>query len=293
MRTPRVRTGFCSSEIATLFCAVSLALQPLAAAPPEPPPAPPPPAAAVPSPAPVPATPTTPAPAATAAPAANVESPWGQTEDPDGDCKFFLQAASLKILVPGGAHSHDLSAELCSMNAPRVMREIEGDFRITVRVEESVDSKENSGPGGRNGFNGAGLLLMKDRRNYIRLERAVLHWNGGKPRPYINLESRVNGVNTRYGSTRDGVLQARGATTLRMERRGNRILSSISHNDGKNWIPMENVPLDPDWPRKVQVGVAAVSTSRNDFRPSFSALKIDQRKELDHPVARASRTRRD
>lgn len=60
---------------------------------------------------------------------------WGKPVDPAKDCKFEAKDGKLKIAVPGGKEPHDLSAELnAPMSAPRVMREIEGDFSMEVSV---------------------------------------------------------------------------------------------------------------------------------------------------------------
>jgi hypothetical protein len=57
---------------------------------------------------------------------------WGATIDPDGDCKFGLGGNRLTITVPGT--DHGLGVERGQMNAARVLKEIEGDFIIQVRV---------------------------------------------------------------------------------------------------------------------------------------------------------------
>jgi len=52
---------------------------------------------------------------------------WGEADDPDGDCKITLRDSEVTISVPGTLH--DLSAELGKINAPRILRDIEGDFK--------------------------------------------------------------------------------------------------------------------------------------------------------------------
>src|SRR5438309_1058286 len=56
---------------------------------------------------------------------------WGKVTDPDGDCTFKEDKGKLTITVPAGFHGlHPKRA----MNAPRVLREVEGDFTATVKV---------------------------------------------------------------------------------------------------------------------------------------------------------------
>lgn len=204
----------------------------------------------------------------------NAAVDWGKAEDPDKDCEFTAQGDKLAIRVPGG-NSHDLSAELGKMNSPRSLQEIEGDFKIEVTVDGNFEPGGDSSQEGRSGYNGACLLLMMDEQNYLRLERATLHWSGSKAAPYINYELRENGVNTGFGSTGDTALKPQGPTVLRIERKGNFIRASVS-NDGIAFVEMPSKSLPSTWPVKIKVGVAAVSTSKKDFTPVFSGLKIEK-----------------
>ena len=56
---------------------------------------------------------------------------WGQATDPDGDCTIRQADETVTIQIP--ATAHDLSIELNRINAPRVMKEVEGDFRAKSR----------------------------------------------------------------------------------------------------------------------------------------------------------------
>jgi hypothetical protein len=57
---------------------------------------------------------------------------WGIAIDPDGDCKIDDKSDVLEISVPN-TH-HDLNADNDKLNAPRVMRDVTGDFTMTVKV---------------------------------------------------------------------------------------------------------------------------------------------------------------
>src|SRR5262245_56616033 len=71
---------------------------------------------------------------------------WGEATDPDGECKIEEKKGKLTIKVPGSLH--DLfpgqKDEKKRFNAPRVLREVEGDFVAYVKV--TADWK----PGGKN-----------------------------------------------------------------------------------------------------------------------------------------------
>ena len=58
---------------------------------------------------------------------------WGLAIDPDNDCKFVPDGKkSLTIEVPGTWH--DLNPHVNKLNSPCVVRTVDGDFSITVKV---------------------------------------------------------------------------------------------------------------------------------------------------------------
>lgn len=57
---------------------------------------------------------------------------WDKPLDPDSDCKFTREKDSLTIELPGT--DHDYYPLRGRVNAPRLLREIEGDFEMQVRV---------------------------------------------------------------------------------------------------------------------------------------------------------------
>src|SRR5207253_1736686 len=54
---------------------------------------------------------------------------WGLALDPGKDCQFLPDAKSLSIKVPGTWH--DLNPDSGKLNAPRVVRTVEGNFVVT------------------------------------------------------------------------------------------------------------------------------------------------------------------
>jgi regulation of enolase protein 1 (concanavalin A-like superfamily) len=193
--------------------------------------------------------------------------------DLDGDCKFSLTDGRLSIVVPGSGRPHDLSAELDSTNAPCVLRPLTGAFVLTVKVDGGFAPGEVSTQPGRTPYNGAGLLLISDTRNYVRLEYAALH-DGDAPVAYTNFEIRVDGQVLRFGRTGDRPLKLGQSAWLRLARSGPSIRGWVS-DDGTTWdeLPAKEVP--PEWCNEMKVGVAAISTATAPFKPSFSELKLE------------------
>ncbi len=213
---------------------------------------------------------------------------WGKAEDPDKDCKIEARENQLTIKVTGGAKPHDLSAEIGTMNAPRSLQEIEGDFTMRVTVDGGFAPGGDSTQAGRSGYNGAGLLLMVDDKNYIRLERATLHWKGQEPQPYINFEMREGGTPATFGSTGDTSFKPEGPTVLRVERKGDTLLASVS-NDGLIFVDLEPKKLPANWPGKIKVGFAAVSTSQFDFTPVFTQLMLGKATPVPAPAVKEAK----
>src|SRR6476620_2812564 len=79
---------------------------------------------------------------------------WGTPINPDGDCTIRAEDGKITIGVPPGMHDlwYGRQEAARRFDAPRVLREVEGDGVAQVRV--TADWRL----GGRPTFNGAGLL---------------------------------------------------------------------------------------------------------------------------------------
>ena len=201
-------------------------------------------------------------------------SGWGVAIDPQKDCEFSRDVERLTMKIV--ASRHQRGGEKMSLNAPRVMREVEGDFTITVKVVG------NFHPGGPSTnpmsapWHGAGILVWNDADNYIRLERASVN-RGGNVSPYINFEEFKSGV---HGVTNNGDANE-GNCWLRMERKGGTIIGSVSF-DGGVWKELK--PMQIAWPAKLKLGLQATTTSSLlPWTVSFEnyALKAAKVKKVD------------
>jgi RNA polymerase sigma factor (sigma-70 family) len=204
---------------------------------------------------------------------------WGQPIDPDGDCSIELANGRLTIKVP--AKGHGLEAEANRFNAPRVLRDIEGDFIAELEVQATFDPGPVSTSPRGYPFVGAGLLLWSDEGNYIRLERAavvrnepVLNPAGGasfrnvQPIHYLLFEERKDrGLVPPLG----GFSAPDGRTLLRLERRGDQVTASASA-DGSEWhtLPPRTVHL----PAKLKLGVAVISSSGDPFTTTLTNFRV-------------------
>jgi regulation of enolase protein 1 (concanavalin A-like superfamily) len=191
---------------------------------------------------------------------------WGVLSDPDGDCEISIAKDKVKITVPGKAH--DFAAELKRWNSPHILTPASGDLIVEVKVSGELKPDKNSAIPGRRPYHGAGLLLVKDRDNYVSLHRGVVYLDNGA-RHYANFELRKDGELTisRYELGIDDQ-----DTYLRVERRGDKFYALASH-DGVRWKVYEE-PITVDFPAELRVGVVAVSSSDVPLQCSFENFGV-------------------
>jgi RNA polymerase sigma factor (sigma-70 family) len=195
---------------------------------------------------------------------------WGEPIDPDGDCLFDLAHGRLTITVPAPApprQGHGLEAEGKTLNAPRVLREIEGDFIADLKVGGTFKPAGPSANPRVFPFVGAGLLLWNDAGNYFRLERAAIDRNG-RLIPYALFQERRD---SQLLPPFDGMQLPDGPVVLRLERKGDQISGSFSP-DGTNWRSFP--PHSVKFPAKLKLGVAAISSSRQPFVVTLEQFRV-------------------
>jgi hypothetical protein len=112
---------------------------------------------------------------------------WGMAIDPDNDCKIDDQGRALEISIPN-TH-HDLNADNDKLNAPRVLREVSGDFSITVKVDCSFAPGTKSTNPKAVPYIGGGIVVWQDSNNYVFLGRAAIN-RKGKVNEFAAFEER-------------------------------------------------------------------------------------------------------
>lgn len=196
-------------------------------------------------------------------------SGWGQLIDLDGDCTVKADNERVLFTVIGW---HDLSDDL-PKNAPRILQEVEGDFVVFVKVGGAFKPVGPSTLANRRPYNGAGLLIWQDDKNYIRLERAAVEVNGQTPE-YLNFQQHTDGA-VRMARIELGLKPE--PVHIRLERRNGRLHAAASY-DSRLWNGY--LPVDVRLPGKLQVGIAAISTSSTVFTPEFEEFEVYRRTNL-------------
>lgn len=192
---------------------------------------------------------------------------WGKVMDPDGDSDFSLEGGKLKVSIPGTVHG--LAVERGNMSAPRVLQEVNGDFVAQVNVSGAFPPGTTSLVSGRRAFQGAGLVLWQDSNNYVRLERAQLVVQE-QTMSYASFELRRNGQFERAGNASEHPLQG-NATSLRLERHGDKISASVS-SDGVQWTSLE--PMVAKLTKTARVGVVAGHNTSTPLTVEFEGFKL-------------------
>lgn len=218
---------------------------------------------------------------------------WGLAIDPDKDCKFIPGPESLTIDVP--AAWHDLTGgpdcPKPKLNSPRVLREVDSDFVLTVKVSGDfmprLPTTRMVLPGS---YLGAGILLWSDPNHFIRLER-VAALSDGQLLTGIKCFKQDDG----YSRLIDDAALKEGDCYLRLERKGGRFLGAFS-NGGAVWKQLRTIDTDllrnlqgssgaasgiPPylrtdyvWPKKLKVGLTAISTSSAPFSVKFEQFNL-------------------
>ncbi len=207
-----------------------------------------------------------------AAPAPN--SAWDRPIDPDHDCKFDIRDGKITVEMPGG--DHELSPNRKRFNAPRLLRDFDGDFVMRVRVSGVFRPTAKAAVDQKDSFVAAGLLMIPADDNCIRLEYAASRRKGELHScpAFRMLGGRIFNVDMGWEASWKVAAAAdkEAHIYLSLERRGDFIYEGISP-DGKQWIYSFKAILK-DLPKKVKVGLAAYSTSTEPFRARFDEFKL-------------------
>jgi regulation of enolase protein 1 (concanavalin A-like superfamily) len=195
---------------------------------------------------------------------------YGTPHDPDKGAQFKPSGASLQIVV--SKDQRLIRASSGTFNAPRVWRDVKGDFTATVRVSflvrAEIPAKHNKE---RAAHAGGGLIVWVDANNYLmvtRDEQAV----GDKPGERFRSEARVLG---RIGGDVEYPATNRSGS-LRVQRKGKQLDTSYS-TDGQKWTALGS--LAPTWADEVKVGVVAENNFAAPFEIVFDEYTLTPAKD--------------
>jgi len=195
--------------------------------------------------------------------------------DEFGDCSYrIVEAGGLEVCAANGRDLYELN-----FSAPRLMREISEDFAIEVCVSPASDNELAARSTEKPQM--GGLLVWKDRDNFLRFEKGVQGQHEIRLEGYVGGEYQVAGRGLllggrdrieqprRHGDTeRHGEEQSDSSSLcasvppcfssevhLRLERAGEQF-SAYCSVDGEDWLTCGKMTLPLDDP--IQVGIHAI-----------------------------------
>jgi regulation of enolase protein 1 (concanavalin A-like superfamily) len=185
---------------------------------------------------------------------------WDEWHNPTGKYRIEGNAARLTITALPGDHDDNLIHG--NFQAPRVLRNVQGDFSVTVKVAPfDVDDDAF--------YVGGGLLVWHDQNNFVRYLIAR-HAPSMGPGPHEHTRAEMDG-----NPMLERMTPLRGDQRyLNLERRGDTIRLRWGA-DGKTWGDFVTLPRIP-LPERVKVGLVMV-TSVQDAAPAvrFEDFRIE------------------
>lgn len=194
---------------------------------------------------------------------------WGAVIDPDRDCKVTEDEGRVTITVPTTCHDLTYFEDGTKRNAPRILQDVKGDFRVQVKVRVFPLPQANTSSSGRFSFVSSGLLVWVDDKNFLRLERAANGDSGASPFIYAERFENGRSVSSQLASP-----SAENDTWLRVAYTNGKLILSFS-DDGKQW--MEVLAEEVKLPEKVKVGVHAINTTTTQFAPTLEEFKVEKK----------------
>lgn len=209
-------------------------------------------------------------------------SGWDKPVDPDKDCTIRREKGTLTIEMPGTFHEYNLHRKI--LNAPRLLRDIEGDFEMEVRLRLDCRPSVQSAVKDLLSYVSAGFLIIPPDNFGIAFYRSEYRLGGqgveaegcAAMLDQARERGETNGVMTNkhpdwpFKSKPDYVY-------LRLERQGDLLGIDISP-DRETWKGIGGGGF-VGLPAKLKVGLAAFSTSTDPSKVVFDQLKITRGKK--------------
>lgn len=177
---------------------------------------------------------------------------WIDPEKGAAAVRYDLTSGRLKMTVPSG---RDYFGE--TRNAPMLIKSVTGDFEIETKV--SFSPKES--------YQGAGLVVIRNDSNYLRLERAFGGTGGGESGIRFDLRS-----DEAYEplATPDQFSTEAQTVELRLVRKGAEF-TGFWREPGGQW--REVATTKTSYPATLRVGLIACNTA-DPIEAEFSYIRL-------------------
>lgn len=186
--------------------------------------------------------------------AGSLPSDWQKTELDGGSRPAFgTKDGVLKLRIPAGA---DLFGS--NQSAPRLLRPISGDFEFETKIK--FDPQSN--------YQGAGILVWNNDKNYLRFERGFGGVDGGESG--VRFDKSVGGDYSSISGTEQNPSESK-EIELKLMRKGKEFIAFMRENIDGEW--KEIGFYITDYPETVKVGIIGVSTA-GEITAEFEYIRI-------------------
>jgi regulation of enolase protein 1 (concanavalin A-like superfamily) len=187
---------------------------------------------------------------------------YGLWDAPQRDCSYVLKGGELRIALPAANRVFGKVRTGAMDDAPRVLREVEGDFSAVVRV--TVTAPKGDGLGSR-AYRSGGLLAWESDRKHFILRQCAGDIDDNRLAVWCHF---------RGDSNEDRMQRLRkpeDAAYLRLARTGTKLVASWSR-DGKLW--KEFGAPEVTWGTKLKVGVVAENCTGTATEITFDEFAV-------------------
>ena len=198
-----------------------------------------------------------------AAPAPDL-SAWGDFRNTVGVGRAQVDGRALVLSSAGAFADYWNTPE--SRTAPRVLREIEGDFTVEVTVAPEFDLARAWGDREDRIFQSAGLLLEAGEQRWIRWEHGLWKAADGHQLREEFFRAGKNIVKQRASDLWDRAKPVR----LRLARHGDLFWTAWGQEGGA-WVESP-AHLELGWPRKIRVGLVVINGVARPLRARASPI---------------------
>ncbi|QEH37145.1 hypothetical protein OJF2_57320 [Aquisphaera giovannonii] len=191
--------------------------------------------------------------------------PFEATDDPAGDCRISVDGTSAQIEVPSGLH--DLVRRPGSRaTAPRAFTTVEGDFFIKVAVPPYQPPRGASPMGPGAPYHGAGLFLMGEDGESMRIERASFVRDGVLTTYFLSSYQ----MGEWEPKEEEEAASPDGTCYLFAERKNGKLVVGTS-TDNATWTTSQPISFPS---ARVDVGIAAVNTASRPHKAVFRDIQL-------------------
>lgn len=195
---------------------------------------------------------------------------WGDLVDPVGNCPVDPTKSGITLEIPAGIH--DMNPYLRQTNAPRLWREITGDFLFEAKILDFPRPQPKTGVNGHQSYLASGILIWQDEENLLRWSRSA---SGEANQIYLSCEQYENRVLVGRGNF---PLEDK-PVLLRVERRGDRLMLWATY-DSTGWKKL--LERKCNYRKTLKVGVFGLNVTQKDVEFGFEGpYLLAQKTETD------------